>query len=56
MLTAESMLILVILGGLYRSFVGPFDEKGDRLGLAAYLVLLAVLSALVMLEVPGVTP
>lgn len=54
--TAESMLILVLLGGLYRSFVGPFDEKGDRLGVVAYLVLLAVLGALVMLEVPGITP
>lgn len=54
--TAESMLILVILGGLYRSFVGPHDPDGDRTGLVAYLVLLAALGALVMLEVPGVTP
>jgi Zn-dependent protease len=53
LLTQESMLLLVLLGGLYRCFAKPFDEKGDLNGLIAYLVLLAVLSWLTMLVVPG---
>jgi len=53
LLTQENMLLLVLLGGLYRCFAKPFDEKGDVNGLIAYLVLVAALSWLTMLVVPG---
>jgi Zn-dependent protease len=49
----ESMLLLVLLAALFRGVVGPFDERGDRRGLVAYAILLALLTALVMVDVPG---
>ena len=52
LLTAEGMLILLLVGGCFQAMHPGAPEKPDRVGLIQYVVLVAVLSALCLLNVP----
>jgi Zn-dependent protease len=52
LLTAEGMLILLLVGGCFQAMQPGAPEKPDRVGLVQYVVLVGVLSAMCMLNVP----
>ena len=54
--TKEGLLILLLLTAGFRAFGAQSVEKGDRVALAQYVLLVVALSAMCLLEVPdGVT-
>jgi Zn-dependent protease len=52
--TQEKMLWLLLIGALVRLFSGGAAGEGDRLAFGWYVFLIAALSALLMVPVPGV--
>ncbi|HEX7185294.1 MAG TPA: site-2 protease family protein [Thermoanaerobaculia bacterium] len=52
--TREGMLILLLILAVFQAFSRRNEEPGDRLALAQYVFLAAVLSAMCRMEVPGV--
>jgi Zn-dependent protease len=51
LLTAESLLLLLLIAGCFQAFQSA-PEKNDRIGLAQYIGLVAALSAMCLLDVP----
>jgi hypothetical protein len=51
-LTAEGLLLLMFIIGVFAAMNPTAPTKPDRLGLAQYLLLIATLSAMCMLPVP----
>lgn len=51
--SGETMLWLLLLGALFRVVKGPFAETPDRAGWWSYAALVAALSVLASLSVPG---
>lgn len=52
--TREGMLILLLILAVFQAFSRRNAEPGDRLALAQYVFLAAVLAAMCRIEVPGV--
>jgi Zn-dependent protease len=50
--TAEGLLVLLLVGGTARAMMDKTDPRPDRMVLVHYIVLVAVLTALVRLGVP----
>jgi Zn-dependent protease len=55
-LTGEAFLALIALGGVVRTFERDVPAKGDGAGLFQYVFLIAALSALLLIKVPGAEP
>lgn len=51
--SGESLLLLLLIGATARAFVGEAPNTPDRYALITYSLLVAVLSAMTMLHVPG---
>ena len=51
--TAQEMLLLLLAAGCYQALAVAAPAKPDRAGLIQYVVLVAVLSAMCLLAVPG---
>ena len=51
--TKEGLLILLLLAAGFRAFGAQSVERGDRVALAQYVLLVVALSAMCLLEVPG---
>jgi Zn-dependent protease len=52
--TGEKLLWLLVIAGLVQTFTGRSPEEGDTAALGWYVFLVAALSALLMVPVPGV--
>jgi Zn-dependent protease len=52
--TEESLLVLLLIAAVVRAVGGGAPERSDRRTLVEYLLLIAALSALTMVPVPGV--
>lgn len=53
-ISGEKMLWLLLIGAAFRLFFGPAEGAGDRIALGWYVFLIAALSALLLVPVPGV--
>ncbi len=51
--SSESLLLLLLIGAGARAFIGDAPKTPDRYALVTYCLLVAVLSAMTMLHVPG---
>jgi Zn-dependent protease len=51
-LTGEGLLLLLLIAGTFQALSRAAPDKPDRVGLAQYIALVAVLSAMCMLPVP----
>lgn len=51
--TSESLLVLLSIAAASRIFIGEAPKQSDRYALVTYSLLVAVLSAMTMLHVPG---
>lgn len=54
-LTAEGLLLLLLIAAGVRAVVGPFPEETDRRALLEYALLVVALSAMTLIDIPGVT-
>lgn len=52
--TSEGLLLLLLLGALFRLFGGARPEGEDRQGVALFIVVLVALSWLTAIDVPGI--
>lgn len=53
---ATTLLLLILLGAVYRSVVREPVEKSDLVGLVQYIVLVVSLTALTLIPIPGFPP
>lgn len=51
--TQQTMLLLVLLGAVFRAAVGKAPEEADRRGLLMYATLICLLGAMMTISVPG---
>ena len=52
--TAEGMLILLLIAGCIQAMSSQTPARSDRVALVQYILLVAVLSAMCLLQVPGI--
>lgn len=52
-LTAEGLLLLLLIAGFFQAMQRTAPVKPDRTGLIQYMLLIAALSAMCLLQVPG---
>ena len=52
--TGEGLLLLLMIAGVLQAWSSTAPDKPDRVALVQYVLLIAVLSAMCLLKVPGI--